>query len=390
MNIVFSILAMILVVFAIGSLGWGAIALLRRTENPFALATKWVLSVALVAFIFASARLGPYGVLVATMLGLVLGAIWSPHLANLLAGSLTSAFDGGNQEVDPAPFYSIAEAKRKQGNYQEAIAEIQSQLSRFPGDFAGLMLLAEIQADDLKDTAAAFATVDEILGSDRSSPGQVAYALNRAADWHLKYDQDPDLARTKLEQIVQRSPDTEQAQFALQRISHLATKEFLKERADLKPIAMGSFEQNVGLTGKIEGVAPPEEDPGEAVKKCVEHLNAYPNDNETRERLALIYANDFQRLDLAAEQLELLIGTPNQTQKQVVHWLNLLADFHVKIAADVEGARSALRRIIDLFPNSAAAENALSRSHFLNLELRQKTESPVIKLGSYDQNIGLR
>jgi hypothetical protein len=47
-----------------------------------------------------------------------------------MAASLTSMFDGGIMEVDSAPFYSIAEARRKRGRYDEALAEVRKQLEK--------------------------------------------------------------------------------------------------------------------------------------------------------------------------------------------------------------------------------------------------------------------
>ena len=94
--------------------------------------------------------------------------------------------------------------------------------------------------------------------------------------------------------------------------------------------------------------------------------------------------------DLAADQVEQLLSQPNVPAKHVVHWLNLLADLQIKHAGNVAEARQALQRIVDLFPQSAAAENARNRVAHLQLELRARKESQVVKLGSYEQNIGLK
>ena len=90
------------------------------------------------------------------------------------------------------------------------------------------------------------------------------------------------------------------------------------------------------------------------------------------------------------DQLEELLAQPNLPAKQAVHWLNLLADLRVRSAGDVAAAREALQRVVDLFPGSAAAENAKHRMAHLQLELRSGKSSQVVKLGSYEQNIGLK
>jgi hypothetical protein len=93
---------------------------------------------------------------------------------------------------------------------------------------------------------------------------------------------------------------------------------------------------------------------------------------------------------MAAEQVEQLLAQPNVPAKHTVHLLNLLADLQIKHAGDVAGARQALQRIVDLFPESAAAETAKNRMVHLQLELRARKASQVVKLGSYEQNIGLK
>jgi hypothetical protein len=72
-----------------------------------------------------------------------------------------------------------------------------------------------------------------------------------------------------------------------------------------------------------------------------------------------------------------------------VRWLNLLTDLQIRLSSDVVAAKETLQRIVNQFPNSAAAENALTRMAHLNLELRATTANRVVKLGTYQQNIGL-
>ena len=122
----------------------------------------------------------------------------------------------------------------------------------------------------------------------------------------------------------------------------------------------------------------------------MKHLEEHPLDTEARERLALIYSDHYDRLDLASDQLEQLIGHPNQPAKRVVHWLNLLADLQVRHGTSYETARGTLQRIIDLFPNAAAAQTARNRMDLLRLELKAKQQGQIVKMGIYQQDIGLK
>ena len=95
-------------------------------------------------------------------------------------------------------------------------------------------------------------------------------------------------------------------------------------------------------------------------------------------------------MDLAADQLEQLIAHPHQPARQIIHWLNLLADWQIRFGEDATAARQTLERIVAQFPDHAAAEMARTRMRTLNLELRGKQKSQVVKLGTYEQNLGLR
>src|SRR6185295_8930700 len=117
----------------------------------------------------------------------------------------------------------IAEAKRKRGQYTEAIAEIRKQLARFPTDLTGQLMIAEIQAQDLNDLPGAEVTIHRLCDQPGHAPRNVAHALSTLADWHLKYELDRDAAQLDLQQIIGRFPETELSLAAEQRIAHLAS-----------------------------------------------------------------------------------------------------------------------------------------------------------------------
>ena len=98
----------------------------------------------------------------------------------------------------------------------------------------------------------------------------------------------------------------------------------------------------------------------------------------------------YQRLDLATDQLEQMIQQPNQPAKLVVRWLNLLADLQIRSRADFQTVHQTLQRIVDRDPNLAAAEMARHRQALLKLELKANESRQEVKLGTYEQNIGLK
>jgi len=73
-----------------------------------------------------------------------------------------------------------------------------------------------------------------------------------------------------------------------------------------------------------------------------------------------------------------------------VRWLNLVADLQIRSGATYETVKQTLERIIELDPNLAAAETTRKRIDLLKLELKAKQKNEAVKLGSYEQNIGLK
>ncbi|MBU6401658.1 MAG: tetratricopeptide repeat protein [Verrucomicrobia bacterium] len=369
----------------LGCVGWLLWQWLRHSAEPGRLIGIWLLSIVLLLVGLAA---GIYFNPLWTVLFCVIVAfLWIPSLGDLLISPLTDAFDGGSEEVLPQPFYAVAQARRKRGEYREAIAAIQEQLEKFPADFTGWLLLAEVQADDLKDLAAARATLEQLLSQPGHAPKNLAHALNRLADWQLKLGRDPEAARESLERIGRLFPGTPEAQMAAQRLAHLASSEFLAQQQERPRIVLPRFEDNLGLKAPGAGAQPPTENPAALAEEYVRHLDAFPLDHEIREKLAQLYADHFRRPDLAADQLEQLIAQPSAAPAQVAHWLNRLADVRIS-GGDEAAARGTLHRIIEQFPQTALAETARRRIAHLGLELRRTQSRQALKLGARDPNPG--
>jgi hypothetical protein len=377
-------------------LGWAMLRALKRSDDPPKLVVKWVVTglaagvlvVILGGFApsFGTAFVVPF---VCVFLGVVLSVVWAPSIGALLARPLTSLYDGGGTEATPEPLYSMAEARRKKGLPHEALWEIQRQLEQFPKDYRGQMLMAEIQAHDLKDLQAAQATVERLCQQAGHSPAALADALNQLADWQLKYAQDVEAARQTLDTIVQRFPDSAWSYTASQRLAHLGGQDELLAPHDRQPVALPHVQEGyMPRRGPVE--PPPGESPEEEAQRLVKHLEQFPEDNEVREKLATLYAHHYQRLELAAAELEQLIAQPNAPPRKRVHWLNLLASWQIELARDEESARQTLQRIVDLAPEQAAAQIARQRMDHLGRELKKSDEGRLVKLGDYEQDLGLK
>src|SRR5204863_147224 len=82
-------------------------------------------------------------------------------------------------------------------------------------------------------------------------------------------------------------------------------------------------------------------------------------------------------------------AAPGAAQKEVTRWLNMLADFHVRVDQDKQAAAGALRRVMELYPKSAVAAQAEQRIAYLETEMLKNKKSHALKLGSYEDNLGL-
>ena len=197
-----------------------------------------------------------------------------------------------------------------------------------------------------------------------------------------------------MEKIISRFPESQFAQFAAQRIAHLASVAQLLERAEPSAIVMGHYEQNIGLRIKApavpEDAVVPETTFGEEAALLVEHLKVHPLDTEAREKLATIYAENYHRCDLARMELEQLIAQPNHSAKEVARWLNRLADFQVREGNDPAAAARTLGQIVERFPGSALADQAQTRMAYLKLEARRNEKPEAIRMGTYEKDLGIK
>ncbi len=388
----------VLLVIAVGFIGWVFIRCLKRSDDPARLIFKWIVTVPVVWFLIW--RVGPFatssqggafiGVPAAAAIGVLLAAIWRHNIANLVAKPFASLYDGGSEEPVPHPAYSVAQSRQKQGKYLEAIAAIRQQLDRFPTYVEGQMLLAQIEAEDLKDLPAAELTLERFCAQPGHAPQNIVFALYSLADWHLQITQDREAARRHLEKIIERFPESEFALGAAHRIAHLGSPEMLLASHEQKKFIVVEGAKNLGLLRDWGPMKPAEASPEQVAADYVKHLEQHPLDTEAREKLAIIYADHYGRLDMATGELEQLIRQPNQPGKLVVHWLNLLADLQIRHGVAYEAVQQTLQQIVDRAPDGAAAEIARHRLALLKLEMKSKDQSQAVKLGTYEQNIGLK
>jgi tetratricopeptide (TPR) repeat protein len=383
----------------LGTFGWLIVSSVRKADDPARMVFKWLLTVPVVLYLFYG--LAPmvlrgdqagaiFGISGTAGCGVVLAIIWRHSIAGLVAKPFGSLYDGGDLPPIPRPAYSVAQSRQKQGRYLEAVTEVQKQLERFPTDVEGQLLLAQIQAENLHDLPAAEETIQRFCQQPGHATENVVFALYSLADWYLGIAKDQQAARSALQKVIDLFPESEFALGAAHRIAHLGSKEMMLDPHDRQKFVVPEGERNVGLLRNRDHLKPTEIDPEQLAAEYVSQLEQYPQDLEAREKLAVIYADHYKRIDLATDQLEQMIEQPNQPARLVVHWLNLLADLQVRCSVDYETVKQTLQRIIDRGPNLAAAEIARNRLALLKLEFRARETPSAVKMGSYEQKIGLK
>jgi hypothetical protein len=269
------------------------------------------------------------------------------------------------------PSYARATARIKFGKYKDAEQEVLQQLERSSDDVEGWMMLADLYANHFNDLPEADRTVRELCGQPNVLGIQVSLALHRLADWHLNLADDPARARRALEEVCLRLPGTHFARMARQRIDQLpATPEELREQRKTKtfklPALRDDLEHPVGAT-------PAEGDCVQAkaqADRCVERLKQNPNDSEARERFATILAESLGEVDLAVEQLDLLLAMPDQPVQKSAEWLARSAAWQLKCCQNPAAARVRLEQLVREFSQTPQAFAAQRRLALLEREER--------------------
>ncbi|HYG35540.1 MAG TPA: hypothetical protein VEC99_12185, partial [Clostridia bacterium] len=198
--------------------GYILVTTIKKSEDPARTLFKWVITAGILYVMFGI--VGPIvgkggyggafvGIPATAACGVALAIVWRHQLAGLVAKPFSDLYDGGSVPPEPRPAYSVAQARQKQGRYAEAIAEVRKQLDRFPTDFEGHMLLAQIQAEDLHDLPGAELTIQRLCSQPGHAPVNITFALYSLADWYHQFGPDREAAQRALEQVITLLPDTE-------------------------------------------------------------------------------------------------------------------------------------------------------------------------------------
>jgi Tfp pilus assembly protein PilF len=286
--------------------------------------------------------------------------------------------------VKAPPMYSSAIAKMKFGKYTEAEWEIIRQLENAENDFNGWMLLAELYATQFKDLAEAEQIILEVCDQPDVKAPQVAVALHKLADWHLRIGNDPEAASRALHVIVSRFPRTHLAHMAQLRITQLPrTVEELREQREARPVPLPALGDSLDENADETVPALDSREAAALANQLSERLRHNPNDVSVRERLARVLAERLDEADLAIQQIGLLFGMSDQPDNKRAEWLGLIAAWQFKFKHDTDAARQLMEQLTREFPNSPQAMAANRRLALMaaGQKLQQlRTARPTLRI----------
>jgi len=265
----------------------------------------------------------------------------------------------------PRPMYSRAMARLKRGQYSDAEKEILQQLEKSDTDFDGWMMLAELHATRFGELAEAEQIILDTCLHPDTTPSQISVALHKLADWQITLTANPEAASRTLKLISDRLPGTHLATMAELRRAQLPTNRELQEKREAKPIPVPVVPSMFALT---ETPAPPIADVEPALAKIqelTEALTRDPNNSADRESLARLLAEPLGKVDSAIDQIELLLGVPDQPEAKRLSWLTLIAGWQLQLLHDEAAANATLTRLVEKFPGTPqafAAQRRLSLS----------------------------
>jgi len=174
---------LILGIALIGFVFWW---MLKNSEDPQKFIFRSVLTVVLVLPMFWFAlKTGPLAPAIAAVAGLIATFIWGSTVGGLLARPFGNLLAGGDEPPERKPVYSVAQAHRAKNHFTEALAAVRAQLEIFPNDYQGVLLLAQIYAEDFKDLPEAREVIQMFAVGNQESRVNVTNAWLQMADWYV-------------------------------------------------------------------------------------------------------------------------------------------------------------------------------------------------------------
>lgn len=268
------------------------------------------------------------------------------------------------------PGYSRAIARMKFGKYAQAEAEILSQLENAENDFEGWLMLAELHATRFKELREAEQIILDLCLQPDITPPQISVALHKLADWQISITSDSEAAARSLALISDRFPGTHLAHMAEMRRAQLPkTNAEYREQQEICPVPLPVISGDVIQTILNDRKDADTQDTVALINQLSESLTRNPQNISDREKLARLLAEPLGKVELAVEQIELLLGMGDQPDVKRVEWLTLIAGWQLQLLNDEVAALETLARIVADFPSTPQAFAAQRRLNLIKADV---------------------
>ena len=176
-----------------------------------------VLGICLIRFAAGSGIVLP---IIGAFYGLILFLLFGFPLLQRVGDTASRLFVPDDAHFRIVPEYSVAEARVKEGKYQEAIHEYRKVIAEYPDDVYPHVRIADLALTHLKDTKLAEL---ELLSAVAKAQGEdtTAIVAGRLADLYQFTLQQPQRALEVMEQLCAKLPGSKAAVLAEERIRTL-------------------------------------------------------------------------------------------------------------------------------------------------------------------------
>ena len=176
-----------------------------------------VLGICLIRFAAGSGIVLP---IIGAFYGLILFLLFGFPLLQRAGDTASRLFVPDDAHFRIVPEYSVAEARVKEGKYQEAVDEYRKVIAEYPDDVYLHVRIADLAVTHLKDTKLAEL---ELLSAVAKAQGEdtTAIVAGRLADLYQFTLQQPQRALEVMEQLCAKLPGSKAAVLAEERIRTL-------------------------------------------------------------------------------------------------------------------------------------------------------------------------
>jgi hypothetical protein len=279
---------------------------------------------------------------------------------------------------EPIPSYSRAIGQINFGKYEDAEVEVINQLEKKENDFQGWMMLAELYATKYRRLEDAAQVVVDLCNDPTVQPVEISVACNKLADWQLELGMNPAAARAALDLLIQRAPDSHFAHMAEIRLKQLPrTREDLLDQKQRRSIRLPALREHFEEPVTAEQKAVNRRQATQEANLLTARLQHNPNDHETRERLAVVLAENLGHVKLAIEQLRLIIKMPENPPESRAKWLAHIANWERRFNKNEAAFVATLNEIIRDFPKTTQGYSARRQLQLLEYEAQEKARPPA-------------